>query len=270
MREHSPWYPFRFRSACAVVLNMQALIAFVTLSAAPMCFADLLSFKTFKLTNNTGKFADDFEISVGSGKISKFRLDIGDLQFDPTTLPATSLALKNGAIANGGQIGFTIGFQDFDGKSFTANWTQTDAKGNVTNIGAALALANSVRSNYLGGGISSAIVDIANPLSTGSVSVSNLAFATDVEGFDMFADDPSTLTYGSPLAFTLAADQATSIALANVTAGSLVVAEGTADFGNGDVENFYAAFSTSPAPEPNYALPVAALLAGLVLWRRSK
>jgi len=143
--------------------------------------------------NNTGKAADDFEITVGSGSIVRFRLDRGDFQFDPTKLPAKSFTLNNSIVGPGGSIGFRIGFKDFSGENFDAHWTD-----NGTNIGSALTMSHSVSSSFLGGGLSSAVFALTNP-SPNPVDISNLAFAINIASFDMFTQDPSALTYGAPM-----------------------------------------------------------------------
>jgi hypothetical protein len=198
------------------------------------CFADLISFQEYSLKNNTGQTADDFEIWIGTGNIVKFKLTQGDFQYDTSTLPSQSLMLNNGLVGNGGSIGFTIGLKDFDGKSFYASWTYDGKK-----IGSAFTVSQSVSSVFLGGGLSSATYALTNP-STNSVNISDLAFATGIASFDMFTQDPSALTYGAPMNFALAGGQSADISLGDVAAGSLVVARGIADSGDGSPENFFA------------------------------
>lgn len=271
MRKPNSYHMFGFRAAPSHLLHSRALSVMLGVLAGygalpQACFGDLISFKKFSIKNNTGHAADDFEISIPSGNIVKFTLDQGDFQFDPTKLPATSFKLSNSVVGNGGSIGFTIGFKDYSGEDFKAFWTSDDK-----NIGNVLTASHSLSSTFLGGGLSSAVFALANP-SPDPVSITDLAFATTAASFDMFTQDPGALSYGTPVSLTVGGGGSTNISFGSVIAGSLVVVRGTADFGDGAPDNFFAAFTTA-APEPSPAVltgSAAAFSAGLRFVRRRR
>src|ERR1700730_489761 len=126
-------------------------------------------------------------------------------------------------------------------------------------------MSHSVSSSFLGGGLSSAVFALTNP-SSNPVDISNLAFAINIASFDMFTQDPSALAYGAPMNFTLAGGQSVNISLGDVAAGSMIVARGIGNFGDGAPDNFFAEFTTA-VPEPGSSILVGSFLAGWASWR---
>lgn len=250
------------RRTVRYALTLTVAIAILVAFAPRQVAADLISFKTFSIKNETGKVADDFHISIGTGKIVKFRLDQGDFQFDPNTLPANELNLTNSVVGAGGSVGFTIGFEGFDGKDFKANWTQSGT--NTGNV-----LTSSQAGVFLDGSSGGGSFAFGNPFLSAAALLTNVAFAS-VPDFDMFTQDPNTLVFGPATSFTLDPGEQQIISLGDVVPGNVIVTKGTVAFGDAAPYQFFATHSVVPEPSSVAFVGIGSVVILAYIFRRGR
>jgi hypothetical protein len=203
------------------------------LASCGMASANLISFKTYTLSPPS--VADNFEASIGDGKIVSAKSDVAGFTATGQGSKAVKFKTEN-VIPSVRQVTFTFKFEDYSGESFTAYWTYGDQK-----------IGNNVLT------MSQSLFDdgyaFAN-LDTVPLLITDLQFAVNVGSFDIDTSDPSTLSFGPSTSLSIAPGSVGESPLGSFDLSELVVARGTIQFGDGTPFNFLA---VSAVPEPSSA-----------------
>lgn len=213
-----------------------------------------------KFKNETGKIADNFEASVTGGVISKATSNRQGLTASGQGTKNVKFAGNNLSIDNGAVITFTFEFTGTHGQDdMTAYWTKGPDRisGNLLSHG-----------QYLGTDGLHSYLEFHNPSQVDDLYLTGLGYSVQ-PSFDLFSQNPSTLTYTLLSPLTIAPNATDSVLLGTLPHGSVVVSEGVEQFGNSDAATFYFV-NTTATPEPSslFLLGSGVLGTGTLLRKR--
>jgi hypothetical protein len=209
-----------------------------------------------KIKNDTGQTADNFEASVTGGVISKAGSDRPGFTATgegtkKVTFKGDGLSIDKNSVTT-----FTFEFSNTPGEAdFSAYWTKGNAK-----------ISGNLFSGGEGPGVHSMI--FYNPSPTDTLYLADIGFSFQ-PSFDLFTQDPSSLSYTSPTSFSIAPLETVDISLGTLTPGTVVVTDGTEQFGSAYVSQFYRV-TPIPSPEPGSLLLLGSGILGLSGFLRKR
>lgn len=194
-----------------------------------------------KFKNETGKIADNFEASVTGGVISSAASNRQGLSASGQGTKNVKFSGNNLSIDNGAVITFTFEFTGTHGQDdMTAYWTKGPDRisGNLLSHG-----------QYIGTDGLHSYLDFHNPSQVDDLYLTGLGYSVQ-PSFDLFSQDPSTLSYTPLNPLTIAPNATDSVLVGTLPPGSVVVSEGVEQFGASDAATFYFV-NTTVTPEPS-------------------
>ena len=164
-----------------------------------------------KFKNNTGKIADNFEAGVTHGSITKATSNRQGLSASGQGTKNVKFQGNNLSIDAGAEITFTFEFTDTRGQDdMTAYWTKGPDRisGNLLSHG-----------QYVGTDSLHSYLDFHNPSSIDTLYLSDVGLSFQ-SSFDLFTQDPSTLSYTAPFSISIAPDSTYSFPIGTLSPGS--------------------------------------------------